>query len=107
MPGGSVLTMDIFVPLKTLLHINCYSMTKTPKPTTPSPAASAAGKIKATHKVRSGLLFLTCATYKRIPLFRYRKPCRILLESLVFYREKYDSKIYGYVLMPNHFHLLL
>lgn len=81
-------------------------MTPIRKPLTPSPAASAAGKIKATHKVRSGLLFLTCTTHKRIPLFRYRKPCEIFLESLAFYRKKYELKLHGYVIMPNHFHLL-
>jgi REP element-mobilizing transposase RayT len=82
-------------------------MTPIRKPHTPSPAASAAGKIKATHKVRSGPLFLTCTTHKRIPLFRYRRPCNIFLESLAFYRGKYELKLHGYVIMPNHFHLLL
>lgn len=114
-PESLVLTVFLFCSFELSFLINYASMTRNRNHPTPSPAAcpersrraSAAGKIKATHKVCSGLLFLTCATYKRIPLFRYRKPCRIFLENLIFYRKKYDLKINGYVLMPNHFHLLL
>ena len=82
-------------------------MTTVSKSTTSSPAASAAGRIKATQKVRSGLMFLTGVTYKRIPLFRYRKPCQIFVEHLSFYRQKYGFKLHGFVIMPNHFHLLI
>ena len=52
-------------------------------------------------------MFLTGVTYKRIPLFRYRKPCQIFVEHLSFYRQKYGFKLHGFVIMPNHFHLLI
>lgn len=75
-------------------------------PSAPSPAAPAAGKIKATHKARAGFLFISGVTHRRIPLFRYRGPCQIFFENLVFYQRKYGFKLHAYVLLPNHFHLL-
>ncbi len=77
------------------------------QPSTPSPAAPAAGKIKATHKARAGILFISGVTHRRIPLFRYRGPCQIFFENLVFYQRKYGFKLHAYVLLPNHFHLLI
>lgn len=76
-------------------------------PSTPSPAAPAAGKIKATHKAHAGFLFISGVTHRRIPLFRYRGPCQIFFENLVFYQRKYGFKLHAYVLLPNHFHLLI
>ncbi len=76
------------------------------QPSTPSPAAPAAGKIKATHKARAGFLFITGVTRRRIPLFRHLAPCQIFFENLVFYQRKYGFKLHAYVLLPNHFHLL-
>ena len=82
-------------------------MTKT-DPHLPSPVAPATGKkTYAGKKVQAGSLFLTANTYKRIPLFRHADPCRLFFEELGFYRGRYAFELYAYVLMPDHFHLLL
>ena len=52
-------------------------------------------------------MFITGATYRRIPLFRARESCEIFLENLRFYRKKYRFDVGGYVLLPDHYHLLL
>lgn len=77
------------------------------RPNAQSPAAPAAGKIKATHKARAGFLFITGVTRRRIPLFRHLAPSQIFFENLAFYRRKYEFKLHAYVLLPNHFHLLI
>ncbi|MFQ5663375.1 MAG: transposase [Terriglobia bacterium] len=54
-----------------------------------------------------GWLFITGATYRRLPLFQVREYCGIFLENLRFYRKKYGFDVAGYVLLPDHYHLLL
>ena len=51
--------------------------------------------------------FVTTRTYKSRPYFRDEEFSRILLEELRFYGKKYDFVLMGYVIMPNHVHLLL
>jgi len=77
------------------------------KTSTSSPAAPAAGKVKASHKARAGHLFVSATTHRRLPLFRYRPACEIFVQNLEFYRRKYGFRLHAYVLMPNHFHLLV
>lgn len=72
-----------------------------------SPAAPAAGRARASHKARAGHLFISANTYRRVPLFRYRRPREIVFENLEFYRREYAFQLHAYVLMPNHFHLLI
>ncbi|HXE74534.1 MAG TPA: transposase [Candidatus Xenobia bacterium] len=57
--------------------------------------------------VKSGYLFITGSVYRRIPIFRYSAPCRIFLRSLEAYRRSYGLRLHAYVLMPDHYHLLL
>ena len=33
--------------------------------------------------------------------------CRIIIDNLIFYRRKFSFKLIGYVIMPNHVHLLI
>lgn len=74
----------------------------------PSPVAPATGKrIYPSKKVQSGCIFLTVNTYKRLPVFREPALCEIFFRELGFYRSKYGFRLYGYVLLPDHFHLLL
>lgn len=54
-----------------------------------------------------GWLFITGATHRRLPLFRNSQSCEIFLENLRFYRRKYGFDVVGYVLLPDHYHLLL
>lgn len=44
----------------------------------------------------------------RIPLFQLRPAfAQLFLESLCFYRERSGLQIFGYVVMPDHYHLVL
>lgn len=51
--------------------------------------------------------FTTTATYKNRPYFRDEEFCRILLEELELYSKKCGFTLIGYVIMPDHMHLLL
>ncbi len=51
--------------------------------------------------------FITTDTYKNRPYFRDKEFCRILLDELEFYSKKYSFVLIGYVIMPDHLHLLL
>ncbi len=73
----------------------------------PSPEAPASGRIRGSQKARSGYLFISGSTYRRIPVFRFADPCRVFLNSLEAYRREYGARIHAYVLMPDHYHLLL
>lgn len=77
-------------------------------PCSPSPVAHATGKkIYAGKKVQTGCIFLTANTYRRVPVFKESSLCQIFLRELDFYRVKYGFELYAYVLLPDHFHLLL
>ncbi len=44
----------------------------------------------------------------RVPLFELRPDiARLFVEALCFYRRKYGLQIFGFVVMPDHYHLLL
>ena len=51
--------------------------------------------------------FVTTGTYKNTPYFRDEGFCRILLEELDSYSNRYSFMLMGYVIMPDHVHLLL
>ena len=53
-------------------------------------------------------LFISGAVAERIPLFRiFPQANEVLLANLDFYRDKYGYSLRGYVIMPDHYHLLL
>jgi putative transposase len=51
--------------------------------------------------------FITMNTYNNYPYFKDDELCQILREELEFYRKKYGFILIGYVIMPDHLHLLL
>jgi putative transposase len=53
------------------------------------------------------LHFITCSCYHRLPLLG--KPGRrtLFLELLEQTRQRYDFVVVGYVVMPEHFHILI
>lgn len=53
------------------------------------------------------LHFVTTNIHNRIPLFLAERCCQILLSNIDFYRKKHGFKLIGYVIMPDHVHLLL
>jgi putative transposase len=53
------------------------------------------------------LHFLTFSCYKRRPLFMNPQSCIEFEYSLEQTRRKYDLCVYGYVVMPEHVHMLV
>jgi putative transposase len=59
------------------------------------------------YNIENMVHFITIDTFNRIMLFQEDILCRIIIDNLIFYREKYGFKLLGYVIMPNHVHLLI
>ncbi len=55
----------------------------------------------------SHLHFLTASTYRRAPLFDSEPFRQILIRTLDQLRTELEFRLLGYVLMPEHFHLLI
>src|SRR3972149_4217372 len=51
--------------------------------------------------------FVTAGTRDRRPLFRDSRLCQILIKNLQFYRSQMKFHLHGYVIMPDHVHILL
>ena len=51
--------------------------------------------------------FVTTRVLNGEPIFKSRELCLLLIDNLKFYREKMQLKIFGYVIMPDHFHGLI
>jgi REP-associated tyrosine transposase len=63
-------------------------------------------KLERRYDTRSSH-FITSSCYQRRPLLDDDRIKRVFLEVLEETRREYDSCVYGYVLMPEHFHLLI
>jgi putative transposase len=55
----------------------------------------------------SDLHFLTFSCYRRRPLFRNEVYCDLFLKTLEWVRRRYRLVVLGYVVMPEHVHLLV
>jgi putative transposase len=53
------------------------------------------------------LHFITCSCYRRLPFFHSAKSRDCFLEILEQVRQRYRFVVVGYVVMPEHIHLLL
>lgn len=51
--------------------------------------------------------FVTFSCYHRLPKLANPAACQVFLEALELARKRFAIRIYGYVLMPEHVHLLL
>ena len=51
--------------------------------------------------------FLTFSCYHRQPKFNSREVCDLFLDCLEAMRLRFAMRIYGYVIMPEHVHLLV
>jgi putative transposase len=54
-----------------------------------------------------GTYFITSATYQKICVFQTDRMVRLFLEVLQSYRDQGRFLLHEFVLMPDHFHLLL
>jgi putative transposase len=51
--------------------------------------------------------FVTSVTWERRPLFRSERAATLFIETLLGYRDRGTFRLYEFVLMPDHVHLLL
>jgi putative transposase len=56
---------------------------------------------------RGHLHFLTFSCYRRLPLLNTSQSRDAFVEALAAIRERYKFLLVGYVVMPNHVHLLI
>jgi putative transposase len=61
------------------------------------------------HRIYGGrdFHFISCSCYQRRPLLKSAQERNTFLEILEQVRKKYDFRISGYVVMPEHFHVLM
>jgi putative transposase len=59
------------------------------------------------HESMPGTYFVTSRTWESRALFIHAEPCRIFVESLLHYRQQGAYLLHAFVLMPDHFHLLI
>jgi len=53
------------------------------------------------------IYYITTVTYHRTPLFTRASFVIPLLDSLNFYRYQHSFRLLGYVIMPDHLHLMI
>jgi putative transposase len=53
------------------------------------------------------MAFVTSATDQRRPIFQVDRVASLFVETLLHYRTLGHYKLHGYVVMPDHIHLLL
>jgi putative transposase len=51
--------------------------------------------------------FVTSITWHRRPIFRSERAARLFIHTVYGYREHGTFELYEFVVMPDHFHLLL
>ena len=51
--------------------------------------------------------YVTAVTFHRVPVFRSERACAIFIEALAHTRLRCPFKLVGYVVMPDHVHLLV
>ena len=59
------------------------------------------------HYGRGDLHFLTFSCYRRLPLLKTMRARHLFVQALGKIRERYKFLLVGYVVMPNHVHLLI
>ena len=59
------------------------------------------------HESSPGTYFVTSRTWEGRAIFKVAPPCEIFVESLLRYRDAGAYRLHGFVLMPDHFHVML
>ena len=59
------------------------------------------------HYNLNHLHFITCSCYRRLPGLSDSRHRNFFLEILARLRQRYRFELVGYVIMPDHFHLLM
>jgi putative transposase len=59
------------------------------------------------HHSVPGTYFVTPRTWESRAIFNVAPPCEVFVESLLHYRDEGAYLLHGFVLMPDHFHVLI
>jgi putative transposase len=59
------------------------------------------------HCSPPGTYFVTSKTWEGHSIFQRSETCKIYVDALLHYRDEGKYLLHGFVLMPDHFHLLL
>jgi putative transposase len=51
--------------------------------------------------------FITLIVNQHTPIFKGKFLCEIVVSALIFYRDKLNFRIWGYVIMPDHIHMVI
>lgn len=64
--------------------------------------------MKTRYKIidKNGIYFITSTTVEWMPIFTSQKYFNIIIQSLKFCKETKRLKLYAFVIMDNHFHLI-
>lgn len=57
--------------------------------------------------IEGHIYYITTVIYRRLPIFTRPSFVIPLIDSLNFYRYEQDFKLLGYVIMPDHLHLII
>jgi putative transposase len=65
--------------------------------------------MRSNYKIlnQKGVYFVTSTIVDWIPVFTSSKYFSILIDNLKFYQKNNRLKIYAYVILNNHFHLIV
>jgi len=53
------------------------------------------------------IYFVTTDTYKHLKIFNNDRVCKLFIKVIKECRVRYKFKLYGYVIIPDHAHLLI
>lgn len=59
------------------------------------------------YQIQGHVYYITIVTYGRLPIFTRPSFVIPLIDSLNFYRYKLQFKVIGYVIMPDHVHIII
>jgi putative transposase len=59
------------------------------------------------YRIEGSVFYVTSNIYRRLPILRSPSFVLSILDSLNYYRYLYICKLLGYVIMPDHIHLLI
>ncbi|MBN1460092.1 MAG: transposase [Armatimonadetes bacterium] len=51
--------------------------------------------------------YLTCCTHRRRPFLRAERAAQMIIDLYAAYRDRGDLRLHGYVVMPNHYHVVV
>lgn len=59
------------------------------------------------YRIEGSIFYITSNIYNRLNIFTRPSFIVPIIDSLNYYRYQYACKLIGYVIMPNHIHLLI